>query len=337
MVFPKRRLRRLRQNEQIRSMLAEVTLTPSDLIYPLFVRESTGDATPIQSMPGIFQYSLIEIGQKAREVQNLGIPAVILFGIPEIKDPLGKEAYNPQGVIQRAITEIREKAPNLIVIADCCLCEYTDHGHCGPVRPASHSSAGVPSRPSNEPDNDLTLELLEKTAVTQAAAGAHIIAPSGMIDGMVGKIRSALDREGHDQALILSYAVKYASHFYGPFREAAGSEGSFKGDRKTHQMDPRTASQAIDEVRQDLNEGADVIMVKPALCYLDIVRSVKDTFSAPIAVYNVSGEYSMIKAAAQNGWIDEKGAVLEMLTSIKRAGANMIVTYFAKDVVQWLE
>jgi len=324
MTFPNRRLRRLRQNEQIRSMLAEVTLTPSDLIYPLFVRESTGDATPIQSMPGIFQYSLTEIGQKAREVQNLGIPAVILFGIPEIKDPLGKEAYNPQGVIQRTITEIREKAPNLIVIADCCLCEYTDHGHCGPVK-------------NGQPDNDLTLELLDKTAVTQATAGAHIIAPSGMIDGMVGRIRTALDREGHDQTIILSYAVKYTSHFYGPFREAAGSEGSFKGDRKTHQMDPRTASQAIDEVRQDLNEGADMIMVKPALCYLDIVRSVKDTFSAPIAAYNVSGEYSMIKAAAQNGWINEKGAVLEMLTSIKRAGANMIVTYFAKDVVQWLE
>ena len=323
MSFPNRRLRRLRQNEQIRSMMAEVTLTPNDLIYPLFVKESTGDATPIQSMPGTFQYSLTEIGQQARDVQDLEIPAVILFGIPDKKDPLGREAYNPQGVIQRAITEIREKAPNLIVIADCCLCEYTDHGHCGPVK-------------NSGPNNDLTLELLEKTALTQAQAGAHIIAPSGMIDGMVGRIRTTLDHEDCDQTLILSYAVKYASNFYGPFREAAGSDGCFDGDRRAHQMDPRTTSQAISEVELDLNEGADMIMVKPALAYLDIVRSIKDNFTAPLAAYNVSGEYAMIKAAAQNGWIDEKGVVLETLTSIKRAGANMIVTYFAKDIVKEL-
>jgi len=302
-------------------MLSEVKLLPNDLIYPLLVKEEAGPAHPIKAMPGIFQYSIEEIGRIAKEVQDLGIPSVILFGIPLKKDSMGSEAYNPHGVIQKATTEIREKAPNLIVITDCCLCEYTDHGHCGPVK-------------NDQPDNDLTLELLQKTALTQAQAGAHMIAPSGMIDGMVGTIRKALNQDNYIDTLILSYSAKYASSFYGPFREAAGS--SFKGERKSHQLDPSNISQALEEVRQDLDEGADIVMVKPALAYLDVIRKVKDRFNTPLAAFNVSGEYSIIKAAAENGWIDEKNAVMEMLTCIKRAGADLIISYFAKDIIKVL-
>jgi len=300
-------------------MLAETNISKSDLIYPLFVKEEEGEKRPVKSMPGIFQYSINEIGKEAREVEDIGIPAVILFGIPNKKDAQGSEAYNPQGVVQRAITEIREKTNKLVVIADCCLCEYTDHGHCGPVK-------------DNQPDNDLTLELLEKTALTQAEAGAHMIAPSGMIDGMVLRIRKTLDTNSLSDRLILSYSAKYCSSFYGPFREAAGSEGCFKGDRKSHQLDPRTISQAIQEAEEDLKEGADIIMVKPALAYLDVIKELKTRLNAPIAAYQVSGEYSMIKAAAQNGWLNEKSAVMESLMSIKRSGAGMIISYFAKEV-----
>lgn len=303
-------------------MLAETLLSKSDLVYPLFVKEEQGDPTPVKSMPGIFQYSVNNIGSIAKEIESLGIPAVILFGIPNKKDANGSEAYNSSGIIQKAIAEIREKTSKIQIIADCCLCEYTDHGHCGPVKNGS-------------PDNDLTLELLQKTALSQVKAGAHIIAPSGMIDGMVGSIRTALDQENFYETPILSYSAKYASSFYGPFREAAGSGTCFKGDRKSHQLDPRNLSQAIEEVRQDIQEGADIIMIKPALPYLDIIKTIKDNFTAPIAAYQVSGEYSMIKAASQNGWLDEKDTVIESLTSIKRAGADLIITYFAKEFAQY--
>lgn len=323
MAFPTTRPRRLRKNEAIRSMVAETKLCKEDLIYPLFVKEEKGPPTPVTSMPGIFQYGIEDIGKTARQAQDMGIPAVLLFGIPVKKDRTGSEAYNPKGVIQRAITEVREKAPSLAVVADCCLCEYTDHGHCGPVKNGS-------------PDNDATLELLAKTAASQAAAGAHIIAPSGMIDGMVGAIRRALDGESFQDVLILSYSAKYASGFYGPFREAAGSGDCFRGDRKGHQMDPRNSKQALEEVRLDIEEGADMIMVKPALAYLDVISRISENFSAPLAAYSVSGEYAMIMAAAKNGWLDEKDIVLEILTSIKRAGADMIITYFAKDVAEQL-
>lgn len=323
MAFPTTRLRRLRQNETIRRMVTETRLSIDDLIYPLFIKEERGPAREIMSMPGIYQYSIEDIGRIARDVQDLKIPAVLLFGIPLKKDADGSEAYNSRGVVQQAICEIREKAPGLIVIADCCLCEYTDHGHCGPIK-------------NGQPDNDLTLELLNRTALSQAAAGAHIIAPSGMMDGMVGSIRSALDNDKFTETMILSYSVKYASSFYGPFREAAGSKGCFKGDRRSHQLETGTISQALSEARLDLDEGADIIMVKPALPYLDIISLLKQNFNAPLVAYNVSGEYSMIKAAVQNGWLDERATVIEMLTSIKRAGANIIITYFAKDVAKWI-
>lgn len=307
----------------MRSMLSETRLAKEDLIYPIFVKEEDSPPLSVKSMPGIFQYGISDAAAAAREAMNLGIPAVLLFGIPSNKDANGTEAYNKTGVIQRAATEIREIAPDLIVITDCCLCEYTDHGHCGPLR-------------NGQPDNDLTLELLAKTAVSQANAGAHIIAPSGMIDGMVGKIRAALDSENFTDTAILSYSTKYASAFYGPFREAAGSGNCFKGDRKGHQLDIRNVSEAIEEARLDIEEGADMIMVKPALAYLDIITKLKEIFRAPLAAYNVSGEYAMIKAAAAAGWIEEDKIVLEMLTSIKRAGADMIITYFAKEIVQYL-
>lgn len=316
MRFPTTRLRRLRTSEKIRDLVAEVKILKDDLIAPLFVKEERGAPTPVKSMPGVFQYPLSDIGKIAREHQEAGIPAILLFGIPKKKDALGSEAYNPNGVVQNATAMIREKAPDITIIADCCLCEYTDHGHCGPVK-------------NDAPDNDLTLELLQKTAISQAEAGAHIIAPSGMIDGMVGAIRRALDSSGHAETLILSYSAKYASSFYNPFREAAGSKDSFTGDRRDHQLDPRMRSQALFEVRMDMEEGADMVMVKPALAYLDIITLIKMNTNAPLAAYNVSGEYAMIKAAAANGWIDHDAAVIEVLTAIKRAGADMIITYFA--------
>lgn len=322
MKFPTTRLRRLRMNDKVRELIAEVDLTRTDLIYPLFIKEEDGPPKAIRSMPGIFQYSVGDVGRIAKEVQDLGIPGVMIFGVPAKKDPTGSEAYNPKGVVQRGITEIREHAPSLLAIADCCLCEYTEHGHCGPVK-------------NNSPDNDLTLELLQKTASSQARAGAHIIAPSGMIDGMVAAIRTALDGEGLSDTLILSYSAKFASSFYGPFREASGVD-SFKGERRTHQLDYRGYSQALLETRLDIEEGADMIMVKPALPYLDIIRRFKEEFDHPLAAYNISGEYAMIKAAAQLGWLDEKKAVIEVLTSIKRAGADMIITYFAKDIAELL-
>lgn len=321
MSFPTTRPRRLRQNEGIRQMIAETRLAREDFVYPLFVKEEDGPPAPVNSMPGVFQYGIRDIGAAAREAQELGIPAIILFGIPLKKDALGSSAFDPKGVIQTAITEIREKAPSMTVIADCCLCEYTDHGHCGPVK-------------NGQPDNDRTLEILSKTAVSQAMAGAHIIAPSGMMDGMVGAIRKALDTNSSEDTLILSYSAKYASAFYGPFREAAGSGDSFRGDRKGHQMDPRNGREALTEVKLDLEEGADMIMVKPALAYLDVISLIKQNFNAPLAAYNVSGEYAMIKAAGKNGWCDEKKVAIEVLTSIKRAGADIIISYFAKDVVK---
>ncbi|MGN7388422.1 porphobilinogen synthase [Sporosarcina sp. SAFN-015] len=318
-----RRNRRLRTSAAMRSMVRETILHKEDFIYPIFVIEGEHVKNEISSMPGIYQLSLDRLMEEVDEVVSLGIPSVILFGIPAEKDATGTGAFDDEGIVQRATRLIKEKHPSLVVIADTCLCEYTDHGHCGVV----HGSDVL---------NDPSLELLAKTAVSQAKAGADIIAPSNMMDGFVIAIREALDKAGFENVPIMSYAVKYSSAYYGPFRDAADSAPQF-GDRKTYQMDPANRMEALREAESDVMEGADFLIVKPALSYLDIMRDVKNNVLLPVVAYNVSGEYSMVKAAAQNGWINEKEIVLETLTSMKRAGADLIMTYHAKDAARWLE
>ncbi len=320
--YPQVRLRRLRENEAMRRLFSETSLDVNDLIYPLFVTHGRGIRHEVESMPGVFQYSVDKLTREAKEVAALGINAVLLFGIPQGKDELGSSAYQPDGVIQQAIRAIKKAAPDLLVITDVCLCEYTSHGHCGIVV-------------DGDVDNDKTLELLARMALSHAEAGADIVAPSDMMDGRVKVIRQTLDGAEFINVPIMSYAVKYASAFYGPFRDAAQSAPQF-GDRRSYQMDSANIREALREVEQDVAEGADIIMVKPALAYLDVISKVRDTFNHPIAAYNVSGEYSMVKAAALRGWIDERRLVMEILTSIKRAGADVIITYHAKDVARWL-
>ncbi len=334
-VFPTSRPRRLRFSPALRSMVRETELNPRDFIYPLFVRHGQGIRREVPSMPGVFQLSIDQLAAEAEEVASLGIPAVILFGIPAQKDPVGLENFAPDGIVQQAVRAIKQAVPELVVVTDVCLCEYTDHGHCGLLNvgdPRPH-----PHLPEGYVLNDPTLEIIGKVAVSHAEAGADIVAPSGMMDGMVQAIRRALDEAQYEHIPILSYAVKYASGFYGPFRDAAESPPKF-GDRSSHQMDPANAAEALKEAAIDIAEGADMLMVKPALPYLDVIRRVKDAFpEVPLAAYNVSGEYSMLKAAAANGWLDERRVVLEALTAIKRAGADLILTYHAKDAARWLE
>lgn len=317
-----KRHRRLRASEGIRSMVRETYLRKEDLIYPIFVIEGNNIKNEVKSMPDVYQLSLDNLDEEVQTVVDLGIPSIILFGIPAEKDEVGTGAYHNHGIVQEATRQVKEKFPELIVVADTCLCEFTDHGHCGVIE-------------NGEVLNDPSLKLLAKTAVSQAKAGADIIAPSNMMDGFVAAIRKGLDEAGFDHIPIMSYAVKYASAFYGPFRDAAGSAPQF-GDRKTYQMDPANRLEALREAQSDIEEGADFLIVKPALSYMDIMREVRDRFNAPMVAYNVSGEYAMVKAAAQNGWIDEKRIVLELLTSMKRAGADLIITYFAKDVATWI-
>ncbi|MCK4739480.1 MAG: porphobilinogen synthase [Deltaproteobacteria bacterium] len=326
MNFPDYRPRRLRKTETLRRMVAETVLSVDDLILPLFVAYGTNVKKPISSMPGHFQLSVDLIIEEAREIEALGIPGVILFGIPETKDELGSSANDPKGPVQEAIRAIKKVAPKLCVITDVCMCEYTSHGHCGIIK----NEAGIVTV-----DNDKTLELLQKEALTHAEAGADMVAPSDMMDGRVGAIRTALDSKGFSDIPIMAYAAKYASAYYGPFREAAESTPS-SGDRRSYQMDAANTDEAIREVSLDIAEGADIVMVKPALPYLDIIRRIKDDFDYPIAAYNVSGEYSMIKAAEEKGWIDGERVMMETLLSIKRAGADMILTYFAKDAARVL-
>lgn len=322
MSFPIHRPRRLRISKAIRKMVQETRLSPEDFIYPMFVTFGKGVRKKIPSMPGCFQLSADEIVKEARKVHKLGIPAVLLFGIPEHKNESGSEAYSAKGVIQKAVTAIKDKVPELVVITDVCLCEYMSHGHCGIVKKGKIL-------------NDPTLELLAKQALSHVNAGADIVAPSDMMDGRIAVIRDVLDAQGFEDTLIMSYAVKYASAFYSPFRDAAESTPKF-GDRRSYQMDPPNRREAIKEVALDIEEGADIIMVKPAMCYMDIISDVRDTFDIPVAAYNVSGEYSMVKAAAKLGWIDETRIMMELLTSIKRAGADLILTYFAVDAVKEL-
>ena len=320
--YPIYRPRRLRGNENLRRLVRETALSVNDLIYPMFVVHGHDTATEISAMPGCYQYSVDRLVTAAKELAALGIPGTILFGIPASKDPLGTEAYADDGIIQLAVRAIKDAVPDLLVITDVCLCEYTDHGHCGIIE-------------DSEVQNDPTLEFLVKESLSHARAGADVIAPSDMMDGRVGVIRDALDENGYENIPIMAYAAKYASAFYGPFREAAESAPQF-GDRRSYQMDPANAEEALREVALDIQEGADILMVKPALSYLDVIHRVKTEFQVPVAAYNVSGEYAMVKAAAQNGWIDEERVALELLTSIKRAGADMILTYFAKSVVEWI-
>jgi porphobilinogen synthase len=319
-------MRRLRRTETLRRMVRETTLSVHDFIYPMFVVPGEKQRQEVASMPGVFRVSVDELVRDAEEVAKLGIPAVLLFGIPERKDEWGSEAYDENGIIQRAVRALKRAVPDLVVITDVCLCEYTSHGHCGVVR---ETPGGF------EVDNDATLELLAKTAVSQAAAGADIVAPSDMMDGRIKVIREALDENGFAHVPILSYAAKMASAFYGPFREAAESAPKF-GDRRSYQMDFANKREALREIALDLEEGADMVMVKPALAYLDIIAAARERFEVPIAAYNVSGEYAMVKAAAQMGWLDEDRIVWEILTAIKRAGADLIITYFAKEVAQRL-
>lgn len=326
------RPRRLRANPAIRAMVRETEVNARDFIYPLFVRHGTG-RNEIRSMPGIYQLSVEESVREAEAAAKSGVNAVILFGIPEAKDSIGLENFAENGIVQQAIRAIKKEIPEMIVVTDVCLCEYTDHGHCGVLNTGEHFHTGLPE---GYVLNDPTLDVLAKVAVSHAQCGADIVAPSGMMDGMVSVIREALDRSGYENLPILSYAVKYASSFYGPFREAAEGAPKF-GDRKSHQMDPANVREALREAALDVEEGADMLMVKPALAYLDVIRVVKDAFpELPMAAYNVSGEYSMIKAAAANGWLDEAKVTLETLTSIKRAGADVIITYHALDAAKWL-
>jgi len=319
-----RRMRRLRTSPRVRELVAENHVSTSDFIYPMFVCEGEGIRQEVPSMPGIYRQSIEEVLREMDEVAALDIPAVILFGIPDTKDPQGSGAYADDGIVQRAAAAVRERfGEDLLIVTDVCLCEYTDHGHCAPVKDGRIL-------------NDEGVELLCRTAVSQARAGAHWVAPSDMMDGRVGAIRDALDAEGLTDVAILSYAAKYASAFYGPFRDAADSTPQF-GDRKTYQMDPANAEEAMREVALDLEEGADLVMIKPALPYLDVVRRVKDAFEVPVAAYNVSGEYAMVKAAAQKGWVDGERVMMESLLSIKRAGASLILTYFAKEAASVLK
>ena len=329
---PSRRLRRLRTTPALRAMVRETELNARDFIYPLFVRHGTG-RNEIRSMPGIYQLSVEEAVRESESAANVGLPAVVLFGIPAEKDSIGLENFSYDGIIQRAIRAIKKEIPEMVVVTDVCLCEYTDHGHCGILNTGEHFHAGLPE---GYVLNDETLDVIVKVAVSHAECGADIVAPSGMIDGMVSALREGLDVAGYENLPILSYAVKYASSFYGPFREAAEGAPKF-GDRKSHQMDPANVREALREAAVDVQEGADMLMVKPALAYLDVIRVVKDTYpELPLAAYNVSGEYAMIKAAAANGWIDEAKVTLESLTGIKRAGADLIITYHAVEAAKWL-
>lgn len=321
--YPLIRHRRLRYNPLVRDMVRETVLTKNDLIYPLFVVPGTKVKNPVKSMPGVFQLSIDELVKECKEVRDLGIPAVILFGIPEHKDEVGSEAYDPEGIIQRAIRAVKKEVKDLLIITDVCMCEYTSHGHCGLLL-------------GDEILNDETIELLAREALTHVQAGADIIAPSDMMDGRVAAIRKGLDDNGFQKIPIMSYAAKYASGFYGPFRDAAESTPAF-GDRKSHQMDIGNVNEALREVAEDIEEGADIVMVKPAGPYLDVIRKVKDTFGMPTAAYQVSGEYAMIKAAGANGWIDEERVMIEAAYAIKRAGADMFLTYFAKDIAKWID
>ncbi len=323
MHFPSYRPRRLRKSEAFRELIRETNLDVKDLIYPLFGIYGRNTKSEISSMPGNFHLSVDNIAAEANEVHKLGIPGVILFGLPEKKDEAASGAYDEDGVVQEAIRAIKREVPDLMVITDVCLCEYMNHGHCGVIM-------------EGEVDNDVTLELLAKTALSHVEAGADMVAPSDMMDGRVAAIRETLDQHRYETIPIMSYASKYASSFYGPFREAADSTPQF-GDRRSYQMDPPNALEALREVALDIEEGADIVMVKPALAYLDIIRMVKDEFGHPVAAYNVSGEFAMVKAAAQKGWIDERKVTLEILVGIKRAGADIILTYHAKDVAKWLK
>lgn len=324
MGFPVSRMRRLRSSETLRRMVRETSLSVNDLIYPMFVVHGQDKKIPIKSMPGVFQFSADHhLADEIRDISFLGIPAVMLFGIPETKDSIGSSAYCDHGVVQEAVRLIKDTCPDLLVITDVCMCEYTDHGHCGIVEK------------DGTINNDGTLELLAREALSHARAGCDMVAPSDMMDGRVQAIRKCLDDNAYENLPILSYAAKYASGFYGPFRDAADSTPQF-GDRKTHQMDPANIREAIREVALDIEEGADIVMVKPALAYLDVIKAVKDRFDFPVAAYNVSGEYSMVKAAAENGWLDGDRVMMEILTSIKRAGAEMILTYAAKEVARIL-
>jgi len=321
--FPITRLRRLRQNEPLRNLIAETDISIDHFIYPLFISDEIKKPQPISAMPGITQWTVDTVIKEAKRAYTLGIPAVLLFGIPAKKDAVGSDAYAKNGVIQKTIKILKSKIPGLLVITDVCLCEYTDHGHCGVIK-------------NKSVQNDASLELLSQMALSHVQAGADMVAPSDMMDGRVGAIRNLLDKKGFYETPIMAYSAKYASGFYGPFREAAQSAPQF-GDRRAYQMDPRNVREALREVKLDIKEGADIIMVKPAMPYLDVIRQVKENFNLPLAAYNVSGEYSMIKAAAQNGWIDEKRIVMEVLTGIKRAGADIIITYFAPVVAEWLQ
>jgi porphobilinogen synthase len=319
------RPRRWRRTGALRDLVRETPLAPDDLVYPLFVQQGRGERVAVSSMPGVDQLSVDALAGETRELLSLGIKGVLLFGLPESKDPFGLESHAEDGVVQQAVRALKEASPELVVVTDVCLCEYTDHGHCGLLDA------------EGEVLNDETLEVLGRIAVSHGEAGADVVAPSGMIDGMVGAIRAALDAEGMQRVAILSYAVKYASAFYGPFREAAGGAPAF-GDRRSHQMDPANAREALREAALDVEQGADGLMVKPALGYLDVVRRVHERFpELPVAAYNVSGEYSMVKAAAAKGWLDERAAVLEVLTGVRRAGADLVVTYHAKDAARWLQ
>ncbi|MBT4264646.1 MAG: porphobilinogen synthase [Chloroflexi bacterium] len=320
--FPQKRLRRLRRNETMRKLVRETVLNVNDLVYPLFVIHGNDIKNEIASMPGTYQFSVDKLAGEIEEITELDIPAVILFGIPETKDETGSSGYASDGVVQKAIKAIKQMNPEIMVISDVCLCEYTSHGHCGVVK-------------DGDVDNDATLELLAKMAVSHAEAGADIVAPSDMMDGRVKVIRIALDEAGFEYIPILSYAAKYASAFYGPFRDAAESAPQF-GDRRSYQMDPPNVREAMREIKADISEGADMVMVKPALAYLDVIRKARDTFNHPLVAYNVSGEYSMVKAAAHQGWVDEQRVVMEILTSIKRAGADIIITYHAKEAARSL-
>lgn len=323
MVFPEYRPRRMRQNDTFRAMIRETRLAPDQMIYPLFVMPGKGKREEISSMPGVYRISVDQLGREAKECLETGVRSVILFGLPEKKDPMGSGAHARDGIVQRAIRELKNSAPDLTVVTDVCLCEYTDHGHCGCLI-------------GNEVDNDATLELLALTALSHARAGADMVAPSDMMDGRVGEIRALLDENNFHMVPIMSYAVKYASAFYGPFRDAADCAPQF-GDRRSYQMDPANSREALREATLDVDEGADILMVKPAVAYLDIISRLHDEFDLPIAAYHVSGEYAMIKAAAQNGWIDGDRVMAETLLSIKRAGADIIITYFAKDMARLLQ
>ena len=320
--YPDLRMRRLRDLAPIRSLTRETRLSPAEFIYPMFVTHGNGVKDPIEPMPGCYQMSVDLLAEEVGEAAELGVGGVLLFGLPAEKDPLGSEGYDPEGIVQEAVRAIKRDVPGMLVITDVCLCEYTDHGHCGVID-------------NGHVDNDATLELLARTAVTQVQAGADLVAPSAMMDGQVKAIREALNDQGYTGVPIMGYAAKYSSAFYGPFRVAAGSTPQF-GDRRSYQMDPANARMAMREIESDIAEGADIVMVKPALAYLDVIHRARERFDHPLAAYNVSGEYSMVKAAGSQGWIDEKQVTLELLTSIKRAGADIILTYHAKEVARWL-